>query len=99
MTELPLWLALTRNTEADRSALRDAHRAYMRALVERGVVFASGPVAHAHDAESYGGATVLRVADEAEARRIMDDEPYIQGGTRTYELIAWTVAHGDYSSR
>lgn len=99
MIDLQLWLVITRNTDVDRAPLRTAHREYMAELVARGVIFASGPIAQSADGESYGGATALQVADAAEARRIMDCEPFVGGGARTYELIAWNVRHGDYASR
>lgn len=98
MTDLQLWLAITRNTGVDRAPLRDAHREYMAGLVAQGRIFASGPTAATVDGESNGGATALLVADAAEARRIMDEEPFVRAGARTYELIAWNVRHGDYAS-
>lgn len=99
MIDLQLWLVVTRNTAVDRTPLRTAHREYMAGLVSRGVIFASGPVAATPEGTSNGGATVLRVSDEIEVRRIMDEEPFVRGGARTYELFAWNVRHGDYASR
>jgi hypothetical protein len=71
----------------------------MRRLVADGLVFASGPAAADPGEEPFGGATVLRVDTVEEARRIIEAEPYVRAGERTYELIAWRVAHGDYASR
>jgi Uncharacterized protein conserved in bacteria len=99
MIDLTVWLVITRNTDVDRGDLRDDHRAYMASLVERGLIFASGPTATAPDDESNGGATALRVADEAEARAVMDVEPFIRNGARTYELVAWNIRHGDFAGR
>ncbi|MGO4690367.1 YciI family protein [Glaciibacter sp. 2TAF33] len=98
MRDVQLWLVVTRNTDTDRGVHRAAHRDYMRLLVERGLVFASGPASVDHGEAPFGGATVLRVPDATEARRLMDDEPFIRAGARTYELIAWHVRHGDYDS-
>lgn len=98
MIDLRLWLVITANTDVDRAPLRAAHREYMAELVAREVVFASGPVAESADGESHGGATVLHAADANEARRIMDDEPFVRGGARTYELMAWNVRHGNYAT-
>lgn len=95
MTGPDLWLAIARNGEADRSHLSEAHRAYMADLVARGVIFASGPTAPSDAAPSNGGVTVLRVATEAEARAILDAEPYIRNGVRSYELLRWSIRHGD----
>jgi uncharacterized protein len=98
MIDLQLWLVIAHNTEVDRAPLRAAHREYMADLVARGAIFASGPIAPGPDGESHGGATALLVTDEAEARRIMDNEPFVRGGARTYDLVAWHVRHGTYAS-
>lgn len=99
MIDLKLWLVVSRNSDVDRDPLREAHRAYMASLVDRGLVFASGPMAPTFDSESNGGVTALRVADEAEAHRIMRAEPFISNGARTYELVAWHIRHGDFADR
>ena len=98
MIDLKLWLVILQNTPLDRAPLRTAHRDYMAGLVARGVIFASGPTASNPQETSHGGATVLRVADEDEARRVMDSEPFVKGGARTYKLIAWNVRHGNFAS-
>lgn len=99
MIDLTVWLVLTRDTGVDRAGLSADHRAYMASLVDRGLVFASGPSSRVPGAESNGGATVLRVADEAEARAIMEAEPYIRNGARSYELISWNIRHGDFAAQ
>lgn len=98
MIDLQLWLVLARNTDVDRAPLRAAHREYMADLAARGVIFASGPVAQTTGGNPHGGATILHAADASEARRIMDEEPFVRCGARTYELIAWNVRHGNYAS-
>lgn len=94
---LQLWLAIARQTDLPRDQYREAHRAYMKDAVASGIIFASGPAADQHGEEPYGGVTVLRAASEDEARRVMDAEPYVRAGARTYELIAWDVRHGNYA--
>jgi uncharacterized protein YciI len=65
----------------------DAHRAYLLALKERGLLLVSGPLNPRH-----GGALLLRVPDE-EARetldRIRDEDPYTKAGMAQYELLPW----------
>lgn len=98
MIDLELWLVLAHNTDVDRAPLRADHRDYMADLAARGVIFASGPVAETTGGNPHGGVTILHAADAREARRIMDEEPFVRGGARTYELIAWNVRHGNYAS-
>lgn len=40
------------------------------------------------------GLTVLKTADEAEGRQIIDAEPLIKLGLRRYELHLWRVQEG-----
>lgn len=98
MIDLQLWLVIITNTSVDRTPLRSAHQEYMADLVESGVIFASGPTFSESSAPSNGGTTILRVEDQEQAQRIMDAEPYIKGGARTYELLYWNVRHGNFAS-
>jgi uncharacterized protein YciI len=69
-----------------------AHRAYLKALEESGVLVASGPLE-----PRYGGALLLRVPDEnAEAAldAVRDHDPYWISGVAQYELLAWNVITG-----
>ena len=65
----------------------DAHRAYLHALKERGLLLVSGPLNPRH-----GGALLLLVPDEG-ARgtldRIRDEDPYTKAGMAQYELLSW----------
>jgi uncharacterized protein YciI len=70
----------------------------MAGLVEGGVIFASGPTAPDVNAPFNGGITILQVSDREQAKRIMDAEPYINGGARTYELISWKIVHGIFAT-
>jgi uncharacterized protein YciI len=68
-------------------AVVDEHRAYLRTLVEAGLLLASGPL----DPRS-GGALLLRVPDDAVAAtldRIRDDDPFTKSGMAQYELLPW----------
>lgn len=57
------------------------HYEYLRALTWTGKVILAGPCL-----DPVYGLVVLDVADEAEARRIMDAEPSVTGGVHTYTL-------------
>lgn len=67
------------------------HLAYMIDLERRGLVFASGPFG---DGRSGDGMTILRAADEAQARAIMQADPFVVHGLRTFTLTPWTVMEG-----
>lgn len=70
----------------------DAHRAYLGALKAQGVLVASGPLE-----PRYGGALLLRVADddvEAALDAIRDGDPYWKAGVGQYELLPWNVRTG-----
>ena len=72
-------------------ALED-HRAYLRALKDRGLLVASGP-AHPRN----GGMLILRVPDDdviPSLDRIRDGDPYYQRGLAQYELIPWAPTIG-----
>ena len=68
------------------------HRAYLRGLMERGLLLASGPF----DPRS-GGALLLRVPDgdvHAALDRIRDRDPFTLHGIAQYELLPWAPTFG-----
>lgn len=70
-------------------ALRDAHLAYLAALEEKDLVVTAGrrnpPV---------GGVIVFNVDDEAEAQKLIADDPYVREGVAEYTAIGWSPARG-----
>jgi hypothetical protein len=38
--------------------------------------------------------TIVRAADEAEARAIAEKEPFIRNGMRDFSIASWTVMEG-----
>ncbi|WP_437840696.1 YciI family protein [Sorangium sp. So ce1153] len=70
----------------------DEHRAYLKRLLEQGLLLASGPFDPRH-----GGALLLRVPDESVAAtldQIRDGDPFIQKGVAQYELLPWAPVLG-----
>ena len=70
----------------------EAHRAYLRGLMEQGLLLASGPF----DPRS-GGALLLRVPDDdvqGTLDRIRDGDPFSVRGLAQYELLPWAPALG-----
>jgi uncharacterized protein YciI len=68
-----------------------AHLEYMIVLERQGKLFASGPFGNGTSGD---GLTVLRAADEAEAREIMAKDPFIIHGVRTFTIKEWTLMEG-----
>lgn len=70
----------------------EAHRAYLGALKQKGLLLASGPL----DPRS-GGALLLRVPDDSVAASldaIRDGDPFTQTGCAQYELLPWAPTIG-----
>ena len=70
----------------------EAHRAYLRGLLERGTLLASGPFV-----PRSGGALLLRVPSEdvhAALDRIRDEDPFTRAGVAQYELLPWDPVIG-----
>jgi len=73
-------------------AVTEAHRAYLRTLVERGALVASGPLD-----PRFGGMWLVRVQDEnplADLDALRDGDPFYQHGLANYELLPWKVMQG-----
>jgi uncharacterized protein YciI len=72
--------------------VRADHRAYLRGLLNSGVLLASGPM----DPLS-GGALLVRVPDDnvqASLTAIRDGDPFFTKNVASYELIPWNVVIG-----
>lgn len=70
----------------------DDHRAYLKALKDKGLLVASGPAQPRN-----GGMLILRVPDDdviPALDRIRDGDPYYRRGLVQYELIPWAPTIG-----
>lgn len=63
---------------------RDAHFAYLSGLKEQGKLFVGGRFA-----DGRGGMYILHAADEAEARKLAEADPYHRAGVRSFVVRAW----------
>ncbi len=72
----------------------DSHRAYLADLERREKLVASGPFT-----PRTGGALILDVRDEAEARQLLAEDPYAVAGVATHELRSWTPNRGELANR
>ncbi|WP_235939579.1 YciI family protein [Occultella kanbiaonis] len=86
---------ITRTTEMDR--IRPDHRAFLRDLLERGTLLASGPWLDS----ATPGALLLLAADDADAaRRILDDDPFQRARVITHRTVrAWNPVIGPFSAQ
>ncbi len=62
------------------------HVAYMERLHEQGHLIAGGPFR-----DGKGGMILIEAANEAAARRIADNDPFIRHGVERYTLRSWEV--------
>ncbi len=80
----PTWPA---DVTPDEIKVMEKHFAYLQNLTHQKKVLVAGP----HFDPGFG-LVILQVADEAEARQIMDNEPSVTGGLHTYELSEMRVS-------
>lgn len=75
--------------------LLDAHLEWAIRAQERGELFASGPFVGANTTPGeLGGMSILRAADEAEADRLMQGDPFIAQGVYDVEIRKWMLMEG-----
>ena len=70
------------------------HLGYMIELERQGQLFASGPFG---DGTKGDGMTIIRAANEDEAREVALRDPFVVNGIRTFRIEAWTVMEGSLS--
>ena len=70
------------------------HLSYMIELEREGKLFASGPFG---DGTRGDGMTIVRAANEEEARALALRDPFVTNGIRTFRIEPWTVMEGSLS--
>ncbi|MGK5679983.1 YciI family protein [Actinoplanes sp. URMC 104] len=68
---------------------RDAHLAYLDGLEAQGLVVTAG-----RQNAPTGGVVLLNVDDEARARELIAQDPYVLRGVAEYSAIGWTPSRG-----
>jgi uncharacterized protein YciI len=68
----------------------ERHAKHLRELDEAGKLVLAGPFAG-----DPHGLLILKVADKAEAESILDVDPMITSGVRTYRVHTWLIAGAD----
>ena len=90
-----LWVAQSRLVTPGTSlaAHVDSHMAFMFDLEAKGTLFASGPFVT--DGKPNGsGITIVRAGSADEARAILERDPFVVAGLRTFDLHEWHVLEG-----
>lgn len=83
------------DTRMLRRAARDAHFAYIESIMDRLLV--AGPLGEADSSEHCASLFIYRVGSEAEARQLLEDDPYWQAGIYAEcRLWPFTPAAGEW---
>ena len=94
MLRLKLFVIFSYGKGLDLKPYLAEHLTYMIELEREGKLFASGPFG---DGTSGDGMTIVRAADEAEAREMALRDPFVVHGIRTFKIQSWTVMEGSLS--
>jgi len=87
----PAWLA---GKSASEQPLKE-HGTYMLALYKQGWMKLAGPLK-----DNAGGAVVLEVADESQAKAIVAEDPAVKSGVFICEMHPWELKPwGDYAKK
>lgn len=72
----------------------EEHKAWLRSLEASGALFLGGPFLDDNFRYSGAGLMVLRARSFAEARSLVDADPFHANGIRKYRLVPWQVNEG-----
>ena len=81
---------LTEGPTEEESEITSQHFAYLKGLVEEGVIILAGRTLNAD--ESTFGITILNAESEEVAMQIMRDDPAVCGGVMNAELFPYRIA-------
>ena len=91
MLRLKLFVIFSYGKGLDLKPYLAEHLTYMIGLEREGKLFASGPFG---DGTKGDGMTIVRAADDAEARSIAMQDPFVVNGIRTFTIQSWTAMEG-----
>lgn len=89
---------ITYGDRAKRDQARPKHREYLQQLLDEGKLHESGPFVDDSGAAIvyHAAAIVYHAADEAEARQLLDNDPYTAAGALSDTRIAeWNILFSD----
>ncbi|WP_158792866.1 YciI family protein [Granulicella sp. L60] len=90
-------LSIARATAEQMSAHVAEHLEYMNGLEAEGLLFASGPFIQTGVLVG-DGLTILQTKTIEEARALMENEPLIKLGLRTFDLRPWELREGQIAA-
>jgi uncharacterized protein YciI len=98
MVKKTLYVAISRaiSTSEDMLPFVAEHLRYMNELERRGVLFGSGPFVQPGVIVG-DGLTILRADSIEGAHLLMEEEPLIKRGMRTFDLRQWELREGSIS--
>src|SRR3954466_8800263 len=94
MLRLKLFVIFSYGKGLDLKPYLADHLAYMIELERAGRLFASGPFG---DGTAADGMTIVRAANEEEARAMALRDPVVVNGIRTFTIQSWTAMEGSMS--
>lgn len=95
-----LWINDPNATHEQHMAVLPAHVAFLLDLEERGILFASGPFRPPEGQRAdFNGMTILRASGPDEVQGILETEPFVAQGLRTYRLLPWDLNEGSFTAR
>ena len=97
------WLVMSKpeghTTQEAIAELVPEHVTWLLGLEEQHLLLASGPLLSGPDTGPGSGISVLRAADEATARSIARDDPFVRAGLRSFDVYRWRLNEGSISVR
>lgn len=94
------WINDPGSTREQHLEVLPTHLKFLLDLERRGVLFASGPFSMPDGLKaSFNGMTILRAENYEAARDIVEREPFVTKGLRTYVMHAWDLNEGAFSVR
>lgn len=95
---IALWINDPTATREMHLQVLPEHLEFLLGLEQEGVLFASGPLSVSEgEAGTFSGMTILRAESFDTARAIVENEPFVLRGLRTYKLLAWELNEGSFS--
>lgn len=89
--------ALFPEGSAEENRVAEAHSAYLEDLTRRGVVVLAGPTTA--EATERFGIVIFKAAGIEEARKIMNEDPFVSGGVMEGELHPYRISFFNATAR
>jgi hypothetical protein len=92
------WINDPNSTRAQHLEVLPDHLDFLMDLEKQGILFASGPFSVPDGmTQTFNGMTILRADSHAAVQKILEREPFVASGLRTYQLHAWDLNEGSFT--